>query len=1468
MYRRKRFYLIISVIVIGAFLVFSRADNTSNKLYDAVAADSLTAVYSGEHQDSLDNSGNEPIHYFAGSDAVNHNNVKLGDTCWQILRTTDTGGVKMIYNGPYDETNKCNTSRSTHKGVIGTDGTPKSLNGSYQYGDSYTYDETTGVFTLTNPTTATWSDSTYQNLLGKYTCGSTSNTCTTLYNVNGYYSSTTAYTTSYTIGDTHYSQIGTSAFNADSRFPAMVGYMFNIVYNYKLKSANTETMLSSTSLNTTYWYADSVTWGSPTASRYNLDNPYQVSSTSDYPNLVGKYTFRNTSQTYTNTSVYYIAAVNGSTMYGIQLTSFGRNYTLADFNYTYTYGDSYTDNGDGTYTITNQDGSQPTTINRSDWYTSYSNVENKYVCKNATNNTCSDLWYTTATSNTSMTYLNPITNNYKYANGFEYRLDPEDNTYKYFLNDDSVTFFNISDSTNQTSLNTHHYTCWNTNGKCTNISYIYYLSGTIRYYIDLTEGKDIEDAKNEMLYNNDVNRYNSSIKGVIEAWYHQNMTNYTDYLEDVIYCNDRTQSNESTNGWNPDGGSLTTYMYFKDCSTNTTLKCNNVTDQFTTTNTKAMLRYPVGLATLPEMNLLNNDNARKTGQSYWLLSPSNFVISAVVRLVNTTGDLYGSYVGGTSGSRPAVSLKPEVEYTEGDGSMNNPYVIDIKRKITTEVVHGTITETSEVSDGGSKTVSYSPDEGYVLKSIKVDGVDVDINDYSSSYTFSNVTTNHTIKVRYKSVNTLYDAVANDSLTEVYEGDHQDSLDDSGEADIHYFTNSNDIVNHNNVKLGDTCWQILRTTDTGGVKMIYNGKYDSTNKCNTSRGTHKGLIGTNGTSTDLSGGEYLYGDSFTYDEDTGVFTLTNPTSSTWSDSTYTNLLGKYTCKSSSNTCTIIYYVNNYVSNAEAYTTTYTVDNTNYAQIGTTPFNANYRSLAMVGYMLNINYPYTIWAQSTSTETVLQSTTSLFTTSHYYGTSISYTSSKYKLGGTINKTRAASRYTIRSTSNTGTATTGYYITNVSGSTFYYLTLSGGNLLAAANKYYRYGTSYSGTTINNATNLRSTTFYSNYTAIRNKYYCSGTSSTVTCNPKYAVNTTVSTITYLPHDGYQYGSDVTYSNGTYTLTNTVAGFPDNNHHYTCKSTGTTCSTVYYIYNYARDTSGGTKYYISLSDGDKIDDAVDAMYDDNNVNNYNSSIKGQIEAWYNQNMTNYTKYFEDAVYCNDRTRSNQPSSGFDPSGSMNENMNFSDSDGNTTLKCDQQTDQFAVGNNKAKNKYPVGLATYAEMNLLNNNTARTTGVQYYTASPNTIATATGSNGPVASYLTTSGTLSSTLVNNSYGTRPVVSLKEDTEYISGTGTQTDPYVIDTRQTITTSANHGTITTTTKVDLGGNVTINYSPDTNYILESIKVDGEDVSISTYANSYTFNNVFDDHTIEVTYRKKNATFDTGQSVNAKMKTLANET
>ena len=688
-------------------------------------------------------------------------------------------------------------------------------------------------------------------------------------------------------------------------------------------------------------------------------------------------------------------------------------------------------------------------------------------------------------------------------------------------------------------------------------------------------------------------------------------------------------------------------------------------------------------------------------------------------------------------------------------------------------------------------------------------------------------------------NTLYGAIAADPLTAVYEGEHQDSLDGSGNEAIHYFTGSDEIVNHNNVKLGDTCWQVLRTTDTGGVKMIYNGPYDETNKCNSSRGTHKGIINTKGETTDLSGGAYLYGYGFTYNESTGEFTLINPISATWSSSTYKSLEGKYTCMSTSDTCTTIYNIHSYSSDTSAKTTSYTIDDTHYSQIGTSPFNIN-SNLAMGGYMTNSSYSTTATSYTAQTEQVLQQSSSLFTNSYYYGSSIKTNGSLYNIGGTISRNPGAGLYTVLSSSLYGS--TAYYIVGKSGSVFYYLTLTGGKSLAATEKYYTYGDSYTGNTITNPSSLTSTNFFSRHNSLRNKFYCSGATSTASCTLKYATNTTPATISYISAGSTKYGNKVTYANGKYTLVSVVTGFPDKNHHYTCNSGATTCETAYYV-NYF---NANTIRRITLTGGKNINNVIEEMYDSNSVNHYNSSIKSQIEGWYRAKLANYTKYFEDAVYCNDRTRANQSASGFGPSGgNLSRPLYFSDRDGNTTLKCTNLTDQFAVGNTKAKNKFPVGLPTSAEMNLLDNDAARTTGESYWLGSPYA-ASIYASNG----YINNEGSVISYNTGEPRGTRPVVSLKAGTKYISGTGSQTDPYVIDIRPVITTSVKHGTITETDQVEEGSNKTISYSPDSGYQLKSIKVDGEEVSITTYANSYTFNNITEDHAIEVEYWKPTIT------------------
>ena len=166
---------------------------------------------------------NYPIHYYRG--AVETNNVLFAGFCWKIVRTTETGGTKLVYNGLPDNNGAC-----TATGADSTIGDSLFNSGSfyeplgsagYMYGDSYvpnyhwmhvqgftgqsgmnswsenssnyiysdsvTYDSTTGLYTLVDGENRVWKD-TYMNQgnLHKYTCLSEdSNTCKKLYYVVG-----------------------------------------------------------------------------------------------------------------------------------------------------------------------------------------------------------------------------------------------------------------------------------------------------------------------------------------------------------------------------------------------------------------------------------------------------------------------------------------------------------------------------------------------------------------------------------------------------------------------------------------------------------------------------------------------------------------------------------------------------------------------------------------------------------------------------------------------------------------------------------------------------------------------------------------------------------------------------------------------------------------------------------------------------------------------------------------------------------------------------------------------------------------------------------------------------------------------------------------------------------------------------------------------------------------------------------
>ena len=187
------------------------------------------------------------------------------------------------------------------------------------------------------------------------------------------------------------------------------------------------------------------------------------------------------------------------------------------------------------------------------------------------------------------------------------------------------------------------------------------------------------------LENNRLNTNDSTIKGIIDTWYENNLkTNYTKYLStSAVYCNDRTYK-------------AVTGRVYKNYAP--TYDCTETSDAFSVDNTSAKLTYPIALMTADEIMraggkgltsltspyawyYTNANGGSITGNTlWWLLSPDGWYSSGAIVF-----DVFGSSKPGKlstsnaddywEGVRPAISLKSCIKYSTGNGSSSNPYEI-------------------------------------------------------------------------------------------------------------------------------------------------------------------------------------------------------------------------------------------------------------------------------------------------------------------------------------------------------------------------------------------------------------------------------------------------------------------------------------------------------------------------------------------------------------------------------------------------------------------------------------------------------------------------------------------------------------------------------------------------------------------------------------------------------------------------
>ncbi len=196
----------ISILLLIFFMIPSFCFAKTRYFYDIFEEEAIEGGHAVEyrynHRDSFLEEPSKKIYYWkasysdteAANAIINKYNVIFGGYCWQMIRTTDTGGVKMIYNGVPRE-GKCNNtganqqigktafnSQSNSLADIGymyntrypvageklfkSVYTTGFLSTSYYYGDDI--EKVGSYYRLINPVKVSSEDE-YPNLVGKYT---------------------------------------------------------------------------------------------------------------------------------------------------------------------------------------------------------------------------------------------------------------------------------------------------------------------------------------------------------------------------------------------------------------------------------------------------------------------------------------------------------------------------------------------------------------------------------------------------------------------------------------------------------------------------------------------------------------------------------------------------------------------------------------------------------------------------------------------------------------------------------------------------------------------------------------------------------------------------------------------------------------------------------------------------------------------------------------------------------------------------------------------------------------------------------------------------------------------------------------------------------------------------------------------------------------------------------------------------
>ena len=259
-----------------------------------------------------------------------------------------------------------------------------------------------------------------------------------------------------------------------------------------------------------------------------------------------------------------------------------------------------------------------------------------------------------------------------------------------------------------------------------------------------------------------------------------------------------------------------------------------------------------------------------------------------------------------------------------------------------------------------------------------------------------------------------------------------------------------------------------------------------------------------------------------------------------------------------------------------------------------------------------------------------------------------------------------------------------------------------------------------------------------------------------------------------YNYGTGYTFDISTkkFTLTGTIKQLTWKDNHdeivknnlYSCLNTS--CNVVFKVTGYSNDSTMTVQPISYSSKG-----LTTAQ-----TNNTNSAIKTAIDTWYKNNLIRYASKLADETFCNDRsipsgTGYKLVSTTFYGAYNRNRDKRI------PSLKCAQDNDKFKVGNTSAKLDYPLALITADEMAMAGG-VFDTTNTNYYlyngqyqwSLSPGLFYAYRST--AYVWHVSSSGSLDPWHgVTSSFGVRPVINLKLDTQITKGDGTALNPYVV-------------------------------------------------------------------------------------------------